>query len=1112
MAQSIGGGGGTSQGSAFGISGKVGVTGTPMTVTGSLSMTLGLQGGVGGDGSDVTISDYGTITTTGVGSIGIAAQSIGGGGGIGGSVAGNDVAAGSYLSLLYQTYQGNVGLGGAGGTGGVGKAVDVTFGGSIGTKGDHAIGIMAQSIGGGGGLGGAATIPGGRVTGEANLLLGGTGGDGGDGGKVTATFENANAIVTNGVMAHGVLLQSIGGGGGVGGDATDNPFGAMVLGANFGGDGGEGSDGDTVTVKGGTANIATYGNDAMGLVAQSVGGGGGLGAIGSGQDSYRLRDATLQIQVGGNGGRSAHGGDVNIQSGLNITTNGSRAFGVLAQSVGGGGGMGAVGASDVILSLGVGGRGGSGGDGGDVTVIAGNGSSIETHGSGAHGLFAQSVGGGGGIAGDATTSTLSLDRKFDSINGSGDGGDVGVEFDGTIQVSGVDAYGIVAQSIGGGGGFGGDSSGAFAGSTSLFGDGHGGDVNVVQSGEVNAIGSNGIGIFAQSQGAASTDASDLGTISIEVGGNVGGGTNQGAGVFVSGGRDNVLLVDNGAMVSAYSGTAVRFVGDRSSADGSRLDIYNYGVVGGDVLLENADGNGSGAGYEYDLATQSLAKTAFIAVPYNAGTFNNFGVSRGARTLQAIVVNHGQLFVGDENGIGETRVTGNFRQADSGTLVVDADFENNRIDQLILQQDATLSGTLDVAPISLLPRKLPFLTVDGARTGTLTGKLHDIFTYRVLEEGSSLALSVDADFDGSRFGLTGNRARIADYFQRVWDTGGEGFGTAFAELAKVGGGGLGNAIDAIHSPMPAVPAAQSATMAAQRLDRLMSCPVFDGPTAMIVQTECVWAQFGGQRFNQGTIDGVSGYDDTTYSYALGGQFAIADDLFMGLTAAYENSDINGADGRTSVNGDTFAVGASLKYNPGPWLFAGAVSGSYGSFDNSRQSILGSTGGLATSSSDVTTFAARGRMAYTFAQDSFYAKPYVDIDLIYANAGGYSETGAGVFNQTVEDSDQWAIMASPSFEVGSRFALSETYQLRGYARAGVTFSSADDWTTKARFTAAPAGAGTFDITLPMDDVFGRVSLGAELTNLNNGMHLRAEYDGAFSENTSSNSGMLRFSYDF
>jgi len=54
--------------------------------------------------------------------------------------------------------------------------------------------------------------------------------------------------VTNGVMAHGVLLQSIGGGGGVGGDATDNPFGAMVLGANFGGDGGEGSDGDTVTV------------------------------------------------------------------------------------------------------------------------------------------------------------------------------------------------------------------------------------------------------------------------------------------------------------------------------------------------------------------------------------------------------------------------------------------------------------------------------------------------------------------------------------------------------------------------------------------------------------------------------------------------------------------------------------------------------------------------------------------------------------------------------------------------------------------------------------------------------------------------------------------------
>ena len=71
----------------------------------------------------------------------------------------------------------------------------------------------------------------------------------------------------------------------------------------------------------------------------------------------------------------------------------------LAQSVGGGGGIRRV-SSDLgsLANLALGGSGGAGGNGGDVNVnVTGT---IETYGDGAYGVLAQSVGGGGGIAGN----------------------------------------------------------------------------------------------------------------------------------------------------------------------------------------------------------------------------------------------------------------------------------------------------------------------------------------------------------------------------------------------------------------------------------------------------------------------------------------------------------------------------------------------------------------------------------------------------------------------------------------------------------------------------------------------------------------------------------------
>ncbi|RUU07371.1 hypothetical protein EOD08_38545, partial [Mesorhizobium sp. M6A.T.Ca.TU.002.02.2.1] len=160
---------------------------------------------------------HGLIQTTGYLSHGIFAQSVGGGGGASGAAASAstaDMSIGGAVSL-------------PSGDGANGGHVIVNNDGVIETTKDGAIGIFAQSIGGGGGYGGTVSAD---TAGDNSiaLQLGGFGGNGGNGGEVDVTISGA--IITHGERAHGVVAQSVGGGGGYGGDAKGKSSNALAIG------------------------------------------------------------------------------------------------------------------------------------------------------------------------------------------------------------------------------------------------------------------------------------------------------------------------------------------------------------------------------------------------------------------------------------------------------------------------------------------------------------------------------------------------------------------------------------------------------------------------------------------------------------------------------------------------------------------------------------------------------------------------------------------------------------------------------------------------------------------------------------------------------------------
>ena len=332
--------------------------------------------------------------------------------------------------------------------------------------------MLAESIGGGGGDGGFSIAGGISKGGGVKLALGGNGDYGGNANSVSVV--SANTISTTGNDSHALFAQSVGGGGGNGGFSVAGSISSQQgsLNASIGGFGKGGGDAAQVDVTSISAYILTAGNDAHGIFAQSVGGGGGNGGFAVAGSVSKKQSVNFALGGFGAGGGNAQ--DVNVFSSTTIYTLGTQSYGLFAQSLGGGGGNGgfavagslfSTDTSDPTINAAVGGTGAGGGSSGNVNVgsnvkvISGT---IDTLGNDSHGVFAQSVGGGGGNGGFAVAGGLNKSPSVTlGVGGNGGkGGNAGmvkVFTAADVMTQGANANGVFAQSLGGGGGNGGFS-------------------------------------------------------------------------------------------------------------------------------------------------------------------------------------------------------------------------------------------------------------------------------------------------------------------------------------------------------------------------------------------------------------------------------------------------------------------------------------------------------------------------------------------------------------------------------------------------------------------------------------------------------------------------------
>ncbi|MGF6230087.1 uncharacterized protein YhjY with autotransporter beta-barrel domain [Inquilinus ginsengisoli] len=1160
FAQSVGGGGGAGGGGVATAGGGV------------LSVAVGVggSGGAGGNGNTATVANGGSIVTRGTDAIGLSVQSIGGGGGKGGkggATAGGaavlsnakalfDILAnglglnqevtnlgdgilrighiGEEIKATYDELNGifsqpqsgdaqkgtavkmnvSVSVGGGGGAAGSGGAANATNTGLIATYGAQSDGIYAQSVGGGGGSGGAASSTSGAADDtpiQTAIGVGGKGGGGGNGGAVTVANQTGAKILTQGVAAFGILAHSVGGGGGEGSLAGTVSGSLKSLSVGVGGNGGTGGDGGAVSVTTDGA-ITTTGKHGIAIFAQSVGGGGGLVRTMTTDETFdpskivdnpqgRIADVHgLTLTFGGQNGVAGNGGDVSVTTGGAITTSGLDAHGILAQSIGGGGGL-AVG-GQVILPGGPISAGGATGNGGNVNVDLETGTAILTAGKGAYGIIAQSIGGGGGFAGDpSVVHDYETNTAAAVTSNIGDAGTVSVTAESArIQTTGDYAPAIFAQSIGGGGGLvnyniAGGPGDKIQARGSAGGGGSGGGVLVNLIGSlVSAAGAGSPGIFAQNDGDGTSSVNIL--ISIDANSSVHGGQddaafpgNQGrglrdvAGVRLMGGTGNTI--NNKGIISSLNGIAIL-----TDTPAGNTQVTNTGTISGDIIFN------SGVGNVVDNRPGGVLE-AFTAIDLNGGQLRNAGA----------------LQVGGAGAIGRTTVTGDLVQGATGRLVVETNHSIGTADLLDVQGRARLGGVVEVHPLSLANRAVTVLSATGELAvdpGFTASRTH-LYRFDAQQSGNSLQLQPVAEFSAAAGPLGRNQRRVAAHLQQLWDSG-AGLDEGFTALAGVGdGGSYARALSSLSGQsVGAVAALRYSSSHGFVTNMLDECATFEGAGRTQDEASCVWSRAYGGVADQDSTGDALGYHTSTWTLQAGGQREIAPAWFLGGSVGYESSSLRGDGGGSRVSGDSLLLGATLRYQTGPWQAAGALDFGYGWYDSRRSVEAGTFQGTADASPNIWHVGAHARLAYQAPIADWYVQPRLDLHLTYVHGNSYTETGAGPFDLAVESEGATAFTAIPAVEVGGRIAIGGTVVLRPYASAGVELNANGDWAATARFADQPGSRG-FRATTPIPDVLGKFTLGAEVLS-STSWDFRLQYGAEVGDGYSSHAGLGRLAYRF
>ncbi len=984
--------------------------------------------------------------------------------------------------------------------------VDVTSVGNITTDGIDAEGIEATND-----VGSMGDID---VVSTGNIMTGGGGADGilaeaqGNGSVAVTSMGN---ISTNGNDAHAIYGLAHGDGNlsvtSTGDISTKGTYSDGIDARKYG-------VGSLSVSSVGT--ITTTRDDSIGIFGLSVGD-GAVNIMSSGdiatQGDYANGIVGLQYGIG----------NVTVTSTGNITTSGYESEGLIADNMGSGDAtLTSVGNVSTTgdISIGLFGRAI-----GNVAITStGN---VSTAGYGADAVVGVSY--TGDVAISSTGNVATAGAFVDGITGYAQGGTIRISVDGDVITTGDGSDGIdVNNALGAGSATITIAAGSTISGGINSGDGidiDGGLTNLVTNrGTVTTLGENAI------EGTTGNETvvnfgSVIGNVHLGEGGNI--FDNMLGGQFTGN-----LTTGAGKDMFANSGT---FVGSAMLGDGDDIvSLDAAGTVSGATFDGGADNdllrfNGAGTNTldgsqhsNFEFLSKTGASTWTLTGTHNLT--NTATIQEGTLDLQGslnspLVTNRATLAAGGVGAIGNGAIMGNFVQTATGVLAADVDLAGGTGDLLTVTGTANLAGNVAANFTSFTSgaQQVTILSAAGGTTnnglGLTTNTASPLIDAQLLfPNATDVVIGVTVDFTPMAANLNPNQTNIANNLGGALIAGGGALAPVLDSLL------LGitsfeqykSALDQL-SPEVFLNTETTTLFAADDFtQKLFSCRVPGAGHSFVREGQCGWVRIDGDFLDRDRTANNIGFNEESGEISAGAQFTIADGWTGGFGLGYGSSTLNTDTGAES-EGNGVDVGGVLKYQTGPFVLAGAVSGGFRTYETTRQANFGGFAATAASDHDVTYLAGQLRVAYLLSQANWYAKPLVDFDLTRVDRDGFRETGGGAANLAVSESDETYFSVTPAVEFGAQYVLSPDTLAKPYIKAGVTFFGNNSHAVTAGFIGAPAGAGGFAINSEFDDTFADIEAGLALLK-DNGTTLSFGYEGRIAEDTEQHGAFGKFNSEF
>jgi hypothetical protein len=1114
-AESINGGGGTL---ALDFSGVTGLPGVPFVGSGTpppaadplVAARAGADGASGMNAGLVTVNTSGTFGVGGDHGVGAFMQSVGGGGGTVNLSATLAALNDPTVILPAAPLDFRIDLGGIDGDDNEGGDLLGGHTGNLTSLGDGAPGALFQSIGGGGGRGIIdVTAPSGTLLGDVSVTLGGVNSQTSDGGDILRS--QTGRIATAGDLSAGAILQTIGGGGGfatitVSGAGSANGAPALpaapapeVM--------------PTLSSKDGAPVPAVRPVVSTKVSPVVVAGGPQVSPGLSDKDDALIPmvqpvifdplaapgDTVATVSLGAAGGLGNDGGVVNSGFSGGFLSQGDHSPMLVVQSIGaGGGGVFMSGVNAPIVNLG--GTLGATGNGGSITLT--NSGDLRSSGLGSHGLLLQSIGGGGGaVFGTFDNATVNL-----SAANSGSGGFISLDHTGSIIVTGDGAYGVIAQSLGGGGGW---VDGVFAGTAG--GAGAGGAITLDVSGVVFAPGEDSIGIFAQSLGG--TGAGNISVLSDNM---VRGGAGAGVGIRLSGGASN--LIRTSGSVSAVSGLAI----DTGAGDDR---VENTGSIFGNIDLGsgvNAVLNGAGGTFlafnTIDLQDGPGSTGAFT----NAGNFVmglsasrtpiNLAIGRTFGNLDAEGDPASNVYYG-ARVINTVALDGNYIQTGTGHLAFDVAYGPYASDRVNVTGDATVDGTGEVI-LTWLENSNRVTLFATRGVGVDNGlEIEDTLAmdYRIEADADGVHLAFSTQF-GQPF-LNRNGQHLGLHMDSAIAYGGSsGIGQLMALIGnlQVGDEDLYAYIFNELNPEPLLaPSVLQFSASRDFADQIFAC----GPDIDPASSGCAWAQIETGEFERTGDSEYFGLKANSISrFRTGFERPIGDGWMLGGAAGYDKMGNTFVDnGRAVFEGQGFHAGLGVRQTaPDGGQMGVSISGGWQSNQTERLSnVFEPLKGL--SYNDTAYARIDAEVARIFGMGGFYVRPALRGSVTALHRSQFEEQGMrGLGVEGYADTDVIGTL-NPEVAFGFRTDAAAGHTASAAITVGGVFNSTDELMAPMRLLGSNPDALPAFITTPIDDQALRVGADIRFEN-DRGMSVRLNYVAEFGDRIDSHTAGVKLKVAF